>query len=472
MKSLILSLLLVLCYAPVNATENSSPDGKTLYQQYCSSCHHPERYGVSGPPLIQETIGKRKDAELVEIIKNGLPATNMPSFKATLKDEEITAIVSHIKTPATSQKWEIKDILATKAISDKKGLSPKPKPDMANFFMIVEGGKGDVHFMDGDTFTLLDKAHVGAIHGGPKYDNDLKSAYLGGRDGWVVKYDLADWREVGRVRAGINMRNMAVSGGGKVLAVANTLPENIVFINTTTLEPVKIIDVGAKIGAVYTLKSKEVFVISFRNKPEVWFLEWNSFIISKFAVDQPFSDFFIEPGERYLIGTSREGNHLSVLDLESRKVVKTIEGEGMPHLASAALFQEGGKTYAAFPNIEAPALTVMELYKWESKGSVKMKGPGFFARTHDNIGAIWVDTGTDTIQLIDKKSLKVVNEVVPAPGKKAMHIEFTKDGKYALVSVWENEGAVVIYDTSTLKEVKRLPFMKPVGKYNATNKKY
>jgi hypothetical protein len=396
----------------------------------------------------------------------------MPSFKASLKDEEMAAIVSYIKTPAVSPKWEVKDILTTRSISEKKGISPKPRVDMTNLFMVVEGGKGDVHFMDGDTFTLLDKAHVGAIHGGPKFDNALKNAYLGGRDGWIVKYDLTKWRETGRIRAGINTRNMAVSTDGKVLAVANTLPENLVLINTETLEPVKIIDVQAKIGAVYTLKSKEVFVISFRNRMEVWFLEWNSFIISKFTVDQPFSDFFIEPGERFLIGTSREGNHLSILDLESRKVVKTMEGEGMPHLASAAVFQDEGRTYAAFPHIEAPVLTVMEMYKWDIKGTVKLKGSGFFARTHDNIDAIWVDTGTDTIQLVDKKSLKVVNEVVPAPGKKAMHIEFTKDGRSALVSIWENDGAVVIYDTATLKEVKRLPFVKPVGKYNATNKKY
>ena len=114
----------------------------------------------------------------------------------------------------------------------------------------------------------------------------------------------------------------------------------------------------------------------------------------------------------------------------------------------------------------------MELYKWSVIENVKLKGTGFFARTHDNINTIWVDTGSDTIQIVDKKTLKIVNEVVPSPGKKAMHIEFTKDGKYALVSIWENDGAVVIYDTATLKEVKRLPFMKPVGKYNATNKKY
>ena len=281
---------------PLYAEPTKTDSGKELYQSNCSSCHHPERYGVSGPPLIAETIGKRKDADLTETIKNGLPATNMPSVKASLKDDEIAAIVSYIKTPAVSPRWETKDILTTRAVSDTKGLSPRPKPDMTNFFIVVLWGKGDVHFMDGDTFTLLDKAHVGAIHGGPKFDNNLKNAYLGGRDGWVVKYDLTEWREVGRLRAGINTRNIAVSTDGKVLAVANTLPENIVLINTETLEPTRNISLEGKVGAIYTLKSKEVFVISFRDRPEVWFLEWNSLIISKFQVDQPFSDFFIEPG--------------------------------------------------------------------------------------------------------------------------------------------------------------------------------
>ena len=43
-------------------------------------------------------------------------------------------------------------------------------------------------------------------------------------------------------------------------------------------------------------------------------------------------------------------------------------------------------------------------------------------------------------------------------------------GRYALVSVWEMDGAVVVYDAATLEEVKRLPMVKPSGKYNVWNK--
>lgn len=42
--------------------------------------------------------------------------------------------------------------------------------------------------------------------------------------------------------------------------------------------------------------------------------------------------------------------------------------------------------------------------------------------------------------------------------------------RYALISVWETDGALVVYDAQTLQEVKRLPMKRPVGKYNVYNK--
>ena len=75
-----------------------------------------------------------------------------------------------------------------------------------------------------------------------------------------------------------------------------------------------------------------------------------------------------------------------------------------------------------------------------------------------------------TIHNIDRRTLEIVKSLTPTPGKTAAHVEFTRDGKYALVSVWEMDGALVIYDARTFKEVKRLPMKKPSGKYNVYNK--
>jgi hypothetical protein len=60
--------------------------------------------------------------------------------------------------------------------------------------------------------------------------------------------------------------------------------------------------------------------------------------------------------------------------------------------------------------------------------------------------------------------------LTPAPGKTAAHVEFTRDGKYALVSIWEMDGALVVYDAQTFREIKRMPMKKPSGKYNVYNK--
>ncbi len=43
-------------------------------------------------------------------------------------------------------------------------------------------------------------------------------------------------------------------------------------------------------------------------------------------------------------------------------------------------------------------------------------------------------------------------------------------GRYALLSIWDREGAIVVYDARTLQEVKRIPMTKPFGKYNVYNK--
>ena len=40
------------------------------------------------------------------------------------------------------------------------------------------------------------------------------------------------------------------------------------------------------------------------------------------------------------------------------------------------------------------------------------------------------------MHVIDKRSPEIVKTIRPAPGETAAHVEFTKDGRFALVSVW------------------------------------
>jgi hypothetical protein len=74
------------------------------------------------------------------------------------------------------------------------------------------------------------------------------------------------------------------------------------------------------------------------------------------------------------------------------------------------------------------------------------------------------------MHIIDKSSLEIVRTLRPVPGKTSAHVEFTRDGKYALLSIWDPDGAVIVYDATTLEEITRLPMNKPSGKYNVYNK--
>ena len=74
----------------------------------------------------------------------------------------------------------------------------------------------------------------------------------------------------------------------------------------------------------------------------------------------------------------------------------------------------------------------------------------------------------DTLTVIDKRTLEPA-ALVREPGHALPHIEFTKDGRYAVASLMGPDGAFIVYDARTLREVKRLPMRKPIGKCNVWN---
>jgi len=146
----------------------------------------------------------------------------------------------------------------------------------------------------------------------------------------------------------------------------------------------------------------------------------------------------------------------------------------MPHLGSGIVFDYEGRTVMATPHLREPIVSVIDMESWETIKQIKTLGTGFFMRSHEATPYAWVDVffgkDRDAMHVIDKRTLEIVKTLRPEPGKTAAHIEFTKDGKYALLSIWDHDGALVVYDSNTLEEVKRIPMVKPSGKYNVHNK--
>ena len=128
----------------------------------------------------------------------------------------------------------------------------------------------------------------------------------------------------------------------------------------------------------------------------------------------------------------------------------------------------------ATPHLKEGMLSVIDTESWKVTKTIKTNGPGFFLRSHENTPYFWADVffgpNKDEMHVIDKQSLEIIKTLRPVDGATLAHVEFTRDGSHALVSIWEDDGAVIVYDAKTLEEVTRLPMRKPSGKYNVFNK--
>lgn len=482
-----------------------------LYQHHCASCHGTNRLGGTGPALIPDTLGRMHGPQIAKVVAEGRPATQMPAFAASLSATEITALADHLKTPlAVVPTWSADDIAASRiSVKDyTPAAAPVFKADPLNLFVVVETGDHHISVLDGDTFERLDRfATPFAVHGGPKFSPDGRFVFVMSRDGWVQKYDLWSLKEVGRVRAGLNARNIAISRDGKWLAVANYLPRTLTILSTADLTLARVLDVADKNGtpsrvsAVYQAPARDSFILALKDVAEIWEIATGAdaspvregfatieddhksqgsagsqsmFVRRRIAVSQPIDDFFFDPPYRHLVGAARDGGKAVVVDLTAGGAVAELPLPGMPHLGSGISWMRDGRRVMATPHLKEGKLSVIGIDDWKLVTTIKTAGAGFFLRSHEDTPYVWADAflspSKDKIHLIDKQSLEIVKTLQPVPGATAAHTEFDRHGRHALVSIWEDPGWLIVYDARTLGEVRRIPMRKPSGKYNVWNK--
>jgi WD40 repeat protein len=487
-----------------------------LFNQHCVSCHGAQRTGGMGPALLPESLERLRKADATKVITQGRPATQMPAFGATLSEAQITQLVNWIYTPTTpSPTWRDEDIRASRtATTLPKADNAKPvwQADPLNLFVVVEGGDHHVSIVDGDKLEVIHRfASRYALHGGPKFSPDGRYVYFGSRDGWITKYDLYKLRIVSEVRAGLNMRNVAVSGDGQWVLAGNYLPGTVVLfdanLNLVRSYPASSLDgqQTSRVSAVYDAEPRHSFIVALKDLPELWEISYDpkappihdGYVhdfrmgeaiakpgylgVRRTPLSQPLDDFFFDPPYRHVIGAGRPSSGDSsapsaqVINLDARQRVASLPLPGMPHLGSGISFQYQGQAVLATPNLQQGLISVIDMKTWQIIKQIPTPGPGFFMRSHERSPYLWVDSmmapqAKHILTVIDKITLAPVAQVKAAEGQTLAHIEFTRDGRYALASLWEMDGALIVYDAQTLKEVKRLPMSKPVGKYNVFNK--
>lgn len=497
--------------ATTTAAKPATPaiDTTGLFKQHCSSCHGENRLGAMGPALLPESLERLKKPDALQTIRNGRTATQMPAFGQVLSTEEIEALSASLYQPVTpAPVWTEQDIRKSRVqVTDPATLSSKPvfSADPMNLFVVVEGGDHHVSILDGDKLAPIFRFQTHfALHGGPKFSPEGRFVYFASRDGWLTKFDLWNLKIVSEVRAGLNTRNAAVSSDGRFVMVANMLPRNLVLFDAD-LNLVKTTEAASldgktisRVSAVYDAPPRKSFVVAMKDMPELWEISYDEKAPPVFdglvhdykmgeGIAKPgflpprrtplaavLDDFFFDQGYTHVMGASRDGKG-QVVNLDIRRKVSDLALPGMPHLGSGVTFTWQGEPVMASTNLKDGLVTVISMRDWRVVRNIPTRGPGFFLRSHSKSPYAFVDSmmsreNKNVLQVIDKQRLEIVKEFRAPPGKTLAHVEFTRDGRYALASLWENDGAVIVYDMKTLEEVKRLPMSKPVGKYNVWNK--
>jgi hypothetical protein len=256
---------------------------------------------------------------------------------------------------------------------------------------------------------------------------------------------------------------------------------------------------------VYDAGPRKSFVAALKDVPEIWEISYDpnaepipaglvhDFRLKEGAfvpgflnarrtpLDDVLDDFFFTPGYREVVGAQRDGKRGLVVNLDVRRAVATLELPGLPHLGSGISWERDGRRVMATPNLRDGVVSVIDVQTWKTVAQVPTLGPGFFLRSHEASPYAWVDSmvapkGRDTLQVIDKRTLEVAARLTPVPGKTLAHVEFDRYGRYVLASLWEADGALIVYDAQTPegseahpheeagREIQRLQQDPPLGR--------
>ena len=303
-----------------------------LFTKHCAECHGANRLGGMGPALLPENLKRLRRKQAAKVIASGRAATQMPGFAATLSEPQIKALVEHIYTPLPQvPSWDLADMKKSHVVHfAPESLADKPvyEADPLNVFIVVELGDHHATILDGDKLEPIHRFKTRfALHGGPKYSPTGRYVYFASRDGWISKFDMYNLKTVVEIRAGINTRNLAVSGDGRYVMVGNYLPHTLVVLDARDLKPLKIIPVKGKqdktsrVSAVYTAAPRESFIAALKDIPEVWEISYEDeppagfsgwihdyrkdsgdqekmerFPVRRIKVDDYLDDFFFQPG--------------------------------------------------------------------------------------------------------------------------------------------------------------------------------
>lgn len=348
----------------------------------------------------------------------------------------------------------------------------------SDLMVVMERDNESLLFIDSKTHTSVGRIRgVGERVHTQVFSPDGRTAYHISRDGWLTKIDLRSLNVIGALRVGTDSRGTAITRSGKYVAVGNYEPQDVVIVDVEKFEivarrPVTDPD-GVPSRAGGLVDSGELFVVALKDARSTWVIDAGN---PGFPVTKRFSgigepgdvlhDSFVTPDGRYFITAVQGSDAAWVLDLEMMEEVGEVPTGKTPHTGPGAAWGD----LVFVPSLGENALAAIDTVSWKLRELIRTSGAGLFVRSqppHARYPYLWSDSAfgaerQDTIDIIDARSLTVIKKLIPMEGKRAVHPEFTPDGRFVYVAVWGGN-KVFVYDATTFEKVTDIDAITPSG---------
>lgn len=498
--------------APMALSEAQFAETRQLYFDRCAGCHGTYRAGATGPDIGRARAQGMGTDSIVATLHWGTPR-GMPAWghEGLLDAAEIECMAAYLQLePPAAPPRSLAEIRASWELLVPPGerpTAPAHGRDWQDFFAVILRDPGQVAIFDGATKEEVARIDAGHSLHVVRTSSTGRYLYAVGRDGRVTMIDLwtATPQAVARVQGCYDSRSVESSklAGWEDRYVVQGCywPAQYVVYDGLTLEPLgrndvplTAVDTGetlreVRTAAVVASPFAPVWLLAFKESGYIGFVDYSQPgfpLVTQLPALRYLHDGGWDHTRRWFLVAANASDRIVVVDAQQRTIAAQIATGDTPHPGRGANWQDPEYGWVnATTHIGEGKLTVYGAdpvghpeHAWTVVREVPLPAAGgLFLKTHPASPWVLLDmplasdpSAARQICAYAKATGTLDRCFTPAPAGRAVHFEFDRDGAEVWVSVWAEQGELVIYDAITLEERRRIgPLETPTGKFNVHN---
>ena len=234
----------------------------------------------------------------------------------------------------------------------------------------------------------------------------------------------------------------------------------------------------SRVSAVYQAPERNSFVAALKDVPEIWEIstdpnavpvypglvhtmrksmvealpsEQGLFALRRIEISEPLDDFFFDPSYRDLLGANRDGGKAIVVNLcrqgNRYDPLVGMASSGLGHFLDARRQAGHGHPKPEGRQDQRHRHRQLDINRHDRDRA----GPGFFMRSHEKTRYAWdrlVPIAPSKGRNPDHRQGDAASgaHIETRAWKNHRPCRIDRSGKHALVSVWEMDGALIVYD--------------------------